>query len=117
MKPGAGEYEVHDTLADGLLLRVGPGSTKSWTLYYHRDVRNSDDSPRSNGTRSRAGAWALEVRDVRRTAASGMAETASYETPRQVNPSIAGSFPGAASCSACHFLKYDSRISFGNPWA
>jgi hypothetical protein len=30
--------------------------------------------------------------------------TSSHETPRHVRPSIAGSFPGAASCSACHFF-------------
>ena len=40
LKPEPTEYEVHDTLTDGLRLRVGPGGTKSWTLYYHRDGRN-----------------------------------------------------------------------------
>jgi integrase len=34
------EYEVHDTLADGLRLRVGRGGTKSWSVFYHRDGRN-----------------------------------------------------------------------------
>jgi hypothetical protein len=36
LKPAAKEYEVHDTLRDGLRLRVNPGGTKSWTLFYHR---------------------------------------------------------------------------------
>src|SRR5262245_7144111 len=40
LKPAAEEYEVHDTLRDGLRLRVGPGGTKSWTLFYHREGRN-----------------------------------------------------------------------------
>lgn len=40
LKPVAKEYEVHDTLRDGLRLRVNPGGTKSWTLFYHRDGRN-----------------------------------------------------------------------------
>jgi len=40
LKPKAKEYEVHDTLRDGLRLRVNPGGTKSWTLFYHRDGRN-----------------------------------------------------------------------------
>ena len=40
LKPAAREYEVHDTLRDGLRLRVNPGGTKSWTLFYHRDGRN-----------------------------------------------------------------------------
>lgn len=40
LKPAPKEYEVHDTLRDGLCLRVNPGGTKSWTLFYHRDGRN-----------------------------------------------------------------------------
>src|SRR5262245_9754484 len=40
LRPAAGEYEVHDTLRDGLRLRVGPGGTKSWTYFYHRDGHN-----------------------------------------------------------------------------
>ena len=40
LKPAAKEYEVHDTLRDGLRLRVNPGGTKSWTLFYHRDGRH-----------------------------------------------------------------------------
>jgi integrase len=40
LKPAAKEYEVHDTLRDGLRIRVNPGGTKSWTLFYHRDGRN-----------------------------------------------------------------------------
>ena len=40
LMPKAKEYEVHDTLRDGLRLRVNPGGTKSWTLFYHRDGRN-----------------------------------------------------------------------------
>jgi hypothetical protein len=28
------DYEVHDTLRDGLRLCVNPGGTKSWTLFY-----------------------------------------------------------------------------------
>jgi integrase len=39
-KPEAREYEIHDILEDGLRLRVGPGGTKSWTLFYHRDGTN-----------------------------------------------------------------------------
>jgi hypothetical protein len=39
-KPAAKEYEIHDALRDGLRLRVNPGGTKSWTLFYHRDGRN-----------------------------------------------------------------------------
>jgi hypothetical protein len=39
LKPAAKEYEVHDTLRDGLRLRVNPGGTKSWSLFYHRDGR------------------------------------------------------------------------------
>lgn len=40
LKPAGKEYEVHDTLHDGLRLRVGPGGTKSWNVYYHRFGRN-----------------------------------------------------------------------------
>src|SRR5271169_2044884 len=40
LRPTVEEYEVHDTIRDGLRLRVGPGGTKSWTFFYHRDGRN-----------------------------------------------------------------------------
>jgi integrase len=40
LKPAAKEYEVHDTIRDGLRLCVNPGGTKSWTLFYHRDGRS-----------------------------------------------------------------------------
>jgi integrase len=39
-RPRPSEYEIHDTLADGLRLRIGRGGTKSWTVFYHRDGRN-----------------------------------------------------------------------------
>ncbi len=40
LKPATKEYEVHDTLRDGLRIRINPGGTKSWTLFYHREGRN-----------------------------------------------------------------------------
>ena len=40
LRPAEQEFEVHDTVRDGLRLRVGPGGTKSWTFFYHRDGRN-----------------------------------------------------------------------------